>query len=822
MRSKTFQIVLATALALMGGCKAQRAIQADPSYEDPKGHVEDPGASDAYLVVNGKVSHNFGNKNTATNTDVELTLVNQGTKDATNIAVSTSLSAPFSFLGGSYPGTGGTCPTGTLAAQTSCSIWVRYSPTVTGTFSGVFVLGYKSDGIAKTFSFGVQGSSGSATVSISGAPLYTFANTLIGAVSSHTFTVTNSGALTARFLTDAGTTVSPFSYKGGAYPGTGGTCAAELEATETCTLVVDFSPTSSGLHTSPLAIGYVSSGTAGAAAISLQGSSGNAVLSITNSPLYTYATTFTGATLDRTFTITNTGSFEATNITDMAGLAAPFAYAGGLGYPGTAGTCTGTLAAGSSCTIVVRFSPTLPETSTDALDIQYYDGEITQTLALNLSGPGRGAVLEATVGTTYDFNLVAKNSLNEGTITIQNTGNYQAASLTITDNLTGTFRYKGFAYPGTGGSCSTTLAAGASCTMVVEYAPTGSGTAIINSSDNTILRYNPGSGTTVNLTLTVQGRAGLASLTFGSGAWGTVVNSSNTERSITVTNSGTYPATSLGLQTAPSVPFYFVGGSYPGTNGGTCGNNLAPGGSCSLRLRFNPTSVGAYSDAVVLQYNNGETTLTPSGTLTGTSALASLSISDSPSFDYGSVAYSSATSTHTFTVTNSGAYAASSVSLSGLSVPFTRVGGSCGTSLAAGATCTHQIRFTPTAETTYNDSFSIDYNDGEQAQSFNQDLVGTGLNVAPVANSQSPSVPMDDPGQTITLTSSDANGNSRTYEILSLPSNGTLNVGVGVIGGSSVVYTPNASYTGADSFTFRVNDGMLDSGAATVSITVTP
>jgi hypothetical protein len=81
---------------------------------------------------------------------------------------------------------------------------------------------------------------------------------------------------------------------------------------------------------------------------------------------------------------------------------------------------------------------------------------------------------------------------------------------------------------------------------------------------------------------------------------------------------------------------------------------------------------------------------------------------------------------------------------------------------------------------------------------------------------------MDDPGQTITLTSSDANGNSRTYEILSLPSNGTLNVGVGVIGGSSVVYTPNASYTGADSFTFRVNDGMLDSGAATVSITVTP
>ena len=37
----------------------------------------------------------------------------------------------------------------------------------------------------------------------------------------------------------------------------------------------------------------------------------------------------------------------------------------------------------------------------------------------------------------------------------------------------------------------------------------------------------------------------------------------------------------------------------------------------------------------------------------------------------------------------------------------------------------------------------------------------------------------------------------------------------------NLTYTPAANYNGADSFTFKVNDGTVDSAAATVSITVT-
>ncbi|MEO5669011.1 MAG: choice-of-anchor D domain-containing protein, partial [Bdellovibrionota bacterium] len=634
-------------------------------------------------------------------------------------------------------------------------------------------------------------------------------------------TVTNTGTLTARFVEDANLLAAPFRYKGSAYPGTGGTCGTEILAAATCTIVLEFAPTASGLSSGSWGLGFVTGGSVGAVGLALQGSSGNALLVITDTPLYTFGTTYTGATTNRTFTITNTGSYNATVITDLGGLSLPFLYAGGS-YPGTAGTCAATLASSASCTIVVQFAPTLPQTDTDTIELSYYDGEQTQTLNLDLTGPGRGAVIEATIGTTFDFGLVAKNSINEGTITLHNTGNFAAASITITDNLATPFRYKGFAYPGTGGSCSTSIAAGATCTMVVEYAPTGAGTAIINSSDNTILRYNPGSGIFVTTTLTAQGRAGLGTLTYSSGAWGTVANGSTTERSITVTNGGTFPSTAFVVNTALSTPFSFAGGSYPGVGSspGTCGTNLAPGGTCTLRLAFNPIVTGVYSDTLILQYFNGQSTLTSNMAASGTSAVAVLTITDFPSYDYGSVSYNQNNVSRTFTVTNTGGFAASTMSMTGLAAPFTRTGGTCSTSLAAGATCTHIIRFTPTAIATSPDTMNISYNDGQAVQALNQDVVGTGINVAPVANAQARSFVADSVGNSITLTSSDPNGNARTYELLTLPANGTLSVAVGPLGGPTFTYTPDAAYHGSDSFTFRVNDGMLDSPAATFTITI--
>jgi VCBS repeat-containing protein len=38
----------------------------------------------------------------------------------------------------------------------------------------------------------------------------------------------------------------------------------------------------------------------------------------------------------------------------------------------------------------------------------------------------------------------------------------------------------------------------------------------------------------------------------------------------------------------------------------------------------------------------------------------------------------------------------------------------------------------------------------------------------------------------------------------------------------SFTYTPNANVSGSDSFTYRANDGTLNSNPATVSITIVP
>ena len=73
----------------------------------------------------------------------------------------------------------------------------------------------------------------------------------------------------------------------------------------------------------------------------------------------------------------------------------------------------------------------------------------------------------------------------------------------------------------------------------------------------------------------------------------------------------------------------------------------------------------------------------------------------------------------------------------------------------------------------------------------------------------------DGPPIDIVLKGSDADGDSLTFEIV----NGPLN---GLLSGSApnVSYTPDPNFNGSDSFTFRDNDGFVNSNNAIVSINV--
>src|SRR5207244_1837270 len=125
------------------------------------------------------------------------------------------------------------------------------------------------------------------------------------------------------------------------------------------------------------------------------------------------------------------------------------------------------------------------------------------------------------------------------------------------------------------------------------------------------------------------------------------------------------------------------------------------------------------------------------------------------------------------------------------------------------------VTYTPAANYNGPDSFTFKANDGTvDSNMATVTLTVTPVNDAPVATAQSVSTNQDT-AKAITLTATDVDGDTLTYAVVTAPTHGTLS---GVA--PNVTYTPAAGYNGPDSFTFKANDGTVDSAAATVSVTV--
>ena len=167
---------------------------------------------------------------------------------------------------------------------------------------------------------------------------------------------------------------------------------------------------------------------------------------------------------EKTFTITNSGGVSATGITG-SGLAAPFTYKGGS-YPGTAGTCSGTILATASCTVVVTFTPSALGLASSSLDLNFNDGAAAQVSSRPVQGTGVGpATLAISDGATYDFGSRAVGSSTDKTFTVTNTGSFTATALTSGAALTAPYSFKGGTYPGTTGTCAASLAPAGTCTV---------------------------------------------------------------------------------------------------------------------------------------------------------------------------------------------------------------------------------------------------------------------------------------------------------------------------------------------------------------------
>ena len=130
--------------------------------------------------------------------------------------------------------------------------------------------------------------------------------------------------------------------------------------------------------------------------------------------------------------------------------------------------------------------------------------------------------------------------------------------------------------------------------------------------------------------------------------------------------------------------------------------------------------------------------------------------------------------------------------------------------------------YTPQAGFSGTDAFQYRAHDGVlQSNVAAVTLTVISVNEAPVANGDSYSTP-EDAALTVSApgvldNDTDANGDELTAAVEQPPLHGSLSLNAD----GSFLYTPEANYVGADSFTYTASDGDLESNVATVSITVT-
>ena len=116
--------------------------------------------------------------------------------------------------------------------------------------------------------------------------------------------------------------------------------------------------------------------------------------------------------------------------------------------------------------------------------------------------------------------------------------------------------------------------------------------------------------------------------------------------------------------------------------------------------------------------------------------------------------------------------------------------------------------------------YELELSAGDQELSGN-DTVTVIVNTPPLGSPLASETDEDLP-VALTLTGSDADGDPLTFTIVSPPSNGALSSFIPQPSSLQVTFTPNGDFFGVDSFDFVVNDGIVDSALASVTITINP
>jgi hypothetical protein len=338
---------------------------------------------------------------------------------------------------------------------------------------------------------------------------------------------------------------------------------------------------------------------------------------------------------------------------------------------GQTNNCSSSLAANSSCTVNVTFNPSGVGAITGALT--FNDSAGTSPQLVKLTGTGEAPITVSPTSLTLPS--AAVGSTSSATVTLTN---IQTTAMTLSSTASADFSV-------TGGSCGSSLAGGATCTIVVTFSPQYKGTikgALDITTNSAFSTLTVGLSGTATGGPTVPLKLSPTSLTFSA----TGIGATSAAKTITVTNKGTGTVTINSI--SASANFTAVGsGSSP------CAGALAKSASCTLSVTFTPSDTGAVKGSVAIATSGpGSPQI---AAVSGTGAVPVTLAPTSLTFSGQAVGTTSAPKTVTLTNSSGGTLTISSLVASGDYSAAPSGSTPCGSTVASGAACTFSVTFTP-------------------------------------------------------------------------------------------------------------------------------
>ncbi|MBX7190794.1 MAG: choice-of-anchor D domain-containing protein [Sandaracinaceae bacterium] len=563
----------------------------------------------------------------------------------------------------------------TLAPSASCSMIVTFSPTSTGPRGATLLASARPGATAATTLTGTGLIStlptsrdyGASTVGqpIAAAP---FAIRNPGTVGAGTLTVSIVGPNAADFtLTD---------------PCSGTTLAAGAM----CTVNVGVTPGATGTRTATLRV-----------VATLGGTTTAPLMATGSAPITTAPTThnFGGVTLGansapQTFTVSNPGTLTTGALSVMLGGANPSEF--GI----VTNTCAGSMVAPSgTCTVSVRFSPTVAGARTATLSVSGVPGGTSTT---TLNGTGSLPIASSPASAAFPTQTVGLSTAPQ-TFTISNPGTIATGALAVT--MTGA--NPGDFVIGTNTCAAASLSVGGNCQIQVTFQPAMAGARAAT------LHVQGAPGGAVDVALTGAGSLPISMTptpthNFG----GMTIGGLSAPQSFVVTNGGSIATGPLSVTITGANPADFQ------TMGNTCtGASVPAAGNCTVTVYFGPNAAGARSATLTVSGAPGGTVAT---VMNGTGSLA---ITVSPTtIAYPAVAVGSDSGQVTLTISNPGTIPTGSMTYSasgphGGDVSFGTA--TCFGTLAPGASCTMFMSVNPSALGPASSTFTVSASPGGSA-----------------------------------------------------------------------------------------------------------